>query len=83
MIRERLIALFLLGVVMVLPPVLQVFNQPVRVLGVPVLYLYLFAAWAVLILWTAAVARGIGCEDDVPGPAGGADARNDPGPVDR
>ena len=40
-----------------LPPLLRVFNRPVRILGMPVLYLYLFVAWAALIGMTAAVVR--------------------------
>ena len=47
--RELLVALLLLGVVFFAPPLLFVFNKAVRILGVPALYLYLFAAWAVLI----------------------------------
>jgi peptidoglycan/LPS O-acetylase OafA/YrhL len=60
--HERLIALFLLGLLLLLPPVLVIFNQPARIAGVPVLYLYLFFAWAILIGLTAAVTRRIGDE---------------------
>lgn len=55
--QEQLIALFVLGVVLMLPPLLVIFNQPVRVLGVPVLFLYLFIVWAAIIGLTAAIAR--------------------------
>jgi hypothetical protein len=51
--RERLIALFLLGVLLFAPPLLLVFNSATRILGVPTLYLYLFAVWAALIALTA------------------------------
>jgi len=47
--RELLIALFLLGVLLFAPPLLLVFNSATRILGVPALYLYLFAVWAALI----------------------------------
>jgi len=47
--REFLIALFLLGVLLFVPPLLLVFNSATRILGVPTLYLYLFAVWAALI----------------------------------
>jgi hypothetical protein len=57
--HERLIALFLLGVLLLNPPFLLVFDRPIRVLGIPVLYLYLFLAWTVLIAAVAAVARHI------------------------
>lgn len=57
--RERLVALFLLGVIAFSPPLLTVFNVPTRVAGVPGLYLYLFAAWLVIIVLAAvAVERG-------------------------
>jgi hypothetical protein len=58
--QEQLVALFVLGALLLLPPLLAIFNRPVRVLGVPVLYLYLFVAWAAVIGLTAAVARRIG-----------------------
>jgi hypothetical protein len=61
--QERLIALFLLGVLVLTPPLLLVFNQPIRVLGIPILYLYLFLAWTVLIGAAAVVARGIAAAD--------------------
>lgn len=46
---QRLVALFLLGGLLFNYPVLSLFAGGTQVLGVPVLYLYLFAAWAVLI----------------------------------
>ena len=61
---ERLVALFLFGVMLMFPPILEVFNQPVRILGVPVLYLYVFAAWAVLIVLVAAIVRRISLDED-------------------
>lgn len=66
-ISERLVALFLLGVVLMFPPVLGVFNQQVRAFGVPLLYLYLLVAWAVLILLTAAVVQTISLDEETPG----------------
>jgi hypothetical protein len=57
--REYLIALFLLGVLLLVPPFLLVFNRPVQVLGLPLLYLYLFVAWTGLIVLSAVIARRI------------------------
>jgi hypothetical protein len=51
--RERLVALFLLGVFAFTPPMLTVFNLPIRFIGVPALYLYLFAAWLLVIVLAA------------------------------
>jgi hypothetical protein len=51
-------ALFLVGVVLLVPPLLLVFNRPVRVFGIPLLYLYIFAVWAgVIALATRVSAR--------------------------
>jgi hypothetical protein len=56
--QERHLALFVLGVLLFTPPLLTVFNSSTRVLGVPILYLYLFAAWsAVIALVALAVER--------------------------
>jgi hypothetical protein len=51
--HERLVALFLLGVFLFTPPFLSIFNTADRVLGIPSLYLYLFAAWTLLIVLVA------------------------------
>ena len=57
--KDQLVALFVLGVLLLLPPLVVIFNQPLRFLGIPVLYLYLFLAWFMLICMTAAVVRQI------------------------
>jgi hypothetical protein len=57
--REYLIALFALGVLLLVPPFLLLFNRPQQVLGIPLLYLYLFAAWTGLIALGAMIARRI------------------------
>lgn len=46
---EALVALFALGLLLLMPPVLLVFNRPLFIFGVPILYLYIFVAWAGLI----------------------------------
>jgi uncharacterized membrane protein len=51
--RELLIALFLLGALVFAPPLLIIFNKAIRIFGIPVLYLYLFAAWGALIALVA------------------------------
>jgi hypothetical protein len=61
---ERLVALFLLGTVLLVPPVLLVFNRPMRVLGIPTLYLYLFVIWIVLIFLGRVLANRIAVELD-------------------
>jgi hypothetical protein len=49
----RIVAVFLLGCLVFGYPLLALFNVPAAALGVPVLYLYLFGAWAALILLIA------------------------------
>jgi hypothetical protein len=51
--RELLVALFVLGIVLLTPPLLIVFNKATRILGIPTLYLYLFAIWLALIALVA------------------------------
>jgi hypothetical protein len=46
---ERLVALFILGVLLFSPPFLLIFDNSATLMGIPVLYLYLFVAWAALI----------------------------------
>ena len=53
--RDRLVAAFLLGVVLFTPPIIPVFNIAGRVGGIPVLYLYLFGAWGGLVAILAAI----------------------------
>jgi hypothetical protein len=62
-INPRLIAAFLLGMLLFNYPVLSLFNLPRLVLGVPVLYGYIFLVWGLLI-----VLMGISAESSAPPP---------------
>jgi hypothetical protein len=53
--NERLVGLFLLGLALFNYPLLALFDAPRLVLGVPLLYLYLFVAWAAVIAIVAVV----------------------------
>jgi hypothetical protein len=58
---ERLIALAILGLLLFDYPLLSLFSSDERILGIPVLYAYLFTSWALLIaLMALAVRRGPG-----------------------
>ena len=57
LVASRLIALALLGCLLFGYPLLEVFNVPATILGIPVIYAYLFGAWAGLILLVALAAR--------------------------
>ena len=63
--RERLTALFMLGALLLTPPLLLVFNHATRVFGVPALYLYLFVVWAVLIALVALAVERRDTTDDL------------------
>jgi hypothetical protein len=45
----RLVAAFLLGLLLFNYPLLALFNRAVVVFGIPLLYAYIFLAWALLI----------------------------------
>ena len=51
--RERTFALFVLALLAVNPPLLSIFSKSTTFLGLPLLYLYLFAVWSLIILFVA------------------------------
>jgi hypothetical protein len=54
---QRLIALCMLGTLLFSYPMLALFNVSGAFFGVPVLYAYIFIAWAVLVALMALVAE--------------------------
>ena len=52
---QRLVALFLLGFLLLNYPLLNLFASDNRILGIPVLYAYVFTMWALLIALMALV----------------------------
>ncbi len=52
---QRLVALFLLGWLLFNYPLLSLFAGTVTIAGIPLLYLYLFLVWALLIALMALV----------------------------
>jgi hypothetical protein len=54
---QRFVGLCMLGMLLFNFPILAIFNVPGTVLGVPVLYAYIFVAWAALIALMALVAE--------------------------
>ena len=53
----RVVGLFLLGLVLFSPPLLQIFGREVDLFGWPLLYAYVFGAWAGLIILMALLAE--------------------------
>jgi hypothetical protein len=54
---QRFVALCMLGMLLFNFPILALFNVSGTLLGVPVLYAYIFIAWAALIALMALVAN--------------------------
>jgi len=52
---QRLAALFLLGIALFNYPLLALFNRPDTIWGIPVLYAYVFGAWALFVALLALV----------------------------
>ena len=48
--NKRLVSLFFLGLLLLNYPILSLFNVRSSVLGIPLLCLYIFSIWSVLIL---------------------------------
>ncbi|MEN3353394.1 MAG: hypothetical protein V7640_1552 [Betaproteobacteria bacterium] len=57
---QRLVALCMLGMLLFNYPLLALFNVPATLFGVPMLYAYIFIAWAVLIALMAFLAESGG-----------------------
>jgi hypothetical protein len=55
---RRLAALLVVGIAALYSPLLGAFNRPASCFGIPVLPLYLFATWGVLVLVSWIVSRG-------------------------
>lgn len=70
---ERSIATFLFGFLAFSPPFLAIFGAEAVVFNLPLLYVYLFAAWGLIIVTVAWIAD-FGAEP----PPGGAGARRTP-----
>ena len=51
--NKRLVALFLLGCVLLNYPILSLVNLEILVFGLPLLYVYIFGIWCLLISLTA------------------------------
>lgn len=66
------------GAILFLPPIALLFDEPVRLLGVPLTIFYLFGAWLALILVTALMGRFLH-EADTDQVPGRSDKGHDPG----
>ena len=53
--NKRLVALFLFGFVLLNYPILSLLNINITVFGLPLLYIYIFGVWGLLIFLSALV----------------------------
>lgn len=51
------------GLLLFLPPYVQIFDHPSTLFGIPLLHVYIFSAWAIGIAITAVIARHIARTD--------------------
>ena len=73
--RRKLIGGMLLltvfGAMLLLPPLVYVFNQPITHFGIPQIVFYLFAVWLLLITGMALLTRALPPDTDGSGPGEG------------
>jgi hypothetical protein len=55
---RRLAALFAVGLLLLYPPLLGIFNRTGSLFGIPILPLYLFTTWGALLLTGWLLSRG-------------------------
>lgn len=58
--KAKLIAVTVLAAACFTYPLLSLFDRPVQVLGVPLVWAYLFLVWALLIVAVAVLSRRVG-----------------------
>jgi hypothetical protein len=54
-------------VFLLMPPMLTVFDNPILIIGIPLLHLYMFAVWFAGIVATAFLSHRLGRSDGGPG----------------
>lgn len=57
MVGRRLVVIFLVGVVLLNYPLLALFSRGEMIAGIPLLYVYVFVTWGVLIAAMAVIVR--------------------------
>ncbi|SCK10187.1 hypothetical protein [Streptomyces sp. WMMB 322] len=54
-LNGRLVAVAALGIVLFVPPLLAQFDRGDRIFGVPVIWVYIYVAWAVVVALVAVI----------------------------
>ncbi|MET3925428.1 hypothetical protein [Devosia sp. 2618] len=58
-----MLLLTVLGALLMMPPLVYVFDQPIFHFGIPQIVFYLFVLWLLLIIGTALLARALPNDD--------------------
>lgn len=69
-IREAWVLCFFLGIVMLNFPFLQIFNNPLKIFGIPLLILYFFVGWPLSIVVIYLFSQSVGNNTDISGNRG-------------
>ncbi|MBC8445459.1 MAG: hypothetical protein H8D75_02345 [Rhodospirillaceae bacterium] len=62
--KEWTLALFCVGILVLFPPIVSIFDKPVLVMGLPIAYVVLFGFWGLVIAAVAYGARRKASTDD-------------------
>lgn len=63
-LRETWVVFFILGLIMMNFPFIQIFNMPLRLFDMPLLYLYLILGWMISICVIYLFVKAIDLPDD-------------------
>lgn len=74
-IRDRSVALLVLGIVLLMPPMVRIAQIDTSVFGLPFALVYVFAVWALLVVGAAFLARPLRDSEKAIAPAHGDDTR--------
>jgi len=69
-LESAALLLTIAGVLLIVPPLVQIFQWRQRLLGVPVEVIYLFLVWAGLVIGARALARRMPHDPEPPGEGG-------------
>ena len=80
--RNTALALSVFGAIFMVPPLINIFNQPVWVFEVPLIGVYLFVLWIILILGTFFLSRHLREVEPLTKSRGGDEGSTNIGAID-
>ena len=80
--RDRAMAILLVGIALLMPPVAQVFLVDDHILGLPIPVLYIFVVWGALILGAMMISGPLK-KSEARGPGAGSGGNGAPDPQER